>query len=184
MAHRSCVMPGPDARAVQEHVVEQQGVAGPELGADDRVGPTGGVLDHLRGHRPVEQGALGAGGQDLVEALRDDVEPRGVDAAGRERQPQVERPHLPPEERAVLVPVRVGVGGHATQRALVRRQGRPFPEVRLDERGDARVLDELHQLEQHAGRVGRPQPAAGPHPTPPPPGELASARGCEGDVPG
>ena len=45
--------------------------------------------------RPVERGAVGAGGHDLVEAPGHDVHGRGVDAAVRERHPHVEAAHLP-----------------------------------------------------------------------------------------
>jgi hypothetical protein len=65
------------------------------------------------------------------------------------------------------MPARVRVDGDSAQGAPVRREGWSFTEGRLDERPDAGFLDNLQELEERAGRVGRLQRSARPHPAPP-----------------
>src|SRR5438045_1096984 len=80
--------------------------------------------DGLRGDGPLEERARLARWQHAVEAQGDDVQAGRIAPAGRQREPDVERPDAEAEERAVLVPrrrVERGVG--APEGALLDREG-------------------------------------------------------------
>ena len=76
-------------------MIEQDRVAGFEDRAHDVVAAD--AFADLARHRPFERGAPGAG-LDQVEAPRHDVEAGRVDAAGRARQPDVDRPRSRPRK--------------------------------------------------------------------------------------
>ena len=161
-------------------MVEEQDVAGAEPGAHhaDRRR----ARRHLVAHGPVEGGAAAAGGEDLVEAPGDDVEPGSIVAAVGERDPHVERAHVGAEEGAVLVPVGVGVGGHPPQGVLGDRERRALAEVLADEVADTAGAEQLADPEEHAGRVGGEDATAGPDPVGPA-HDLVGRVGHEGRVP-
>jgi hypothetical protein len=88
-----------DRRAVEEQVVEQERVAGAELGTDD------GGVDRQRGDdggtdRPVEDRPAGSGLDDVIETSRQQVYARRVDAAVGQGHPDVEGPDAVAEEGA------------------------------------------------------------------------------------
>ena len=84
---------------------------------------------------------------DIVEPLRDEIEPRRVDAARRERQPEVDRPDAAAQERPVLVPVTAVGHRDASQRALVRGEDRSAAEVVGDEGAQPELGVEVEHLD-------------------------------------
>ncbi len=90
--------------------------------------------------RVVEHRLLGGGGDVALEPAGDDVEPRGLVPAARERQPQVERAHRAHEE-TILVP---GAGNRRVglaQRRLVDRDQRRLAEIAAHELGQPRAAN-------------------------------------------
>ena len=66
-------MSSPTAVRCTKKVVEQQRITGLELGGARSLRPARRLLDQGGRLRPVEEGAVGAGGQDVVESPGDDV---------------------------------------------------------------------------------------------------------------
>ena len=76
-----------DPRAVEEQVIEQEGVSGLELRPHHgRV--DGEMLDDGRADGPVEDRAAGAGLNDPVEAPRQEVDSGGIDASSPRARPR------------------------------------------------------------------------------------------------
>ena len=119
----------------------------------------GGVLGLALGHLVGEHRLVGPRGREAVEPARDDVQPRGDVAAARQREPQVERPHLA-HERAVLVPGAADGRLGLAQRRLLHGDQRRLAEVAGDERRDAGGLEQLEHLEAQQRRVDRQHAAA------------------------
>ena len=84
---------------------------------------------------------------DLVEPARDDVEAGRHVAAAREREPEVQRPHVA-HEGAVLVPGAADRRLGLAQRRLVHRQQRRLAEVVADEPGQPGGREQLEHLER------------------------------------
>ena len=135
---------------MQEQLVEEEGVAGSELGRDHRRLP-GEVGHDLGSDRPVEHRTAGAGLDDLGQAVGDQVQAGRVDPALGERHPHVHRADALPQERAVLVPVGAGVGGHEAQGGLLHRQRRALAQVLGEHLVEADVVEGLQQVEQRRG---------------------------------
>ena len=120
----------------------------------------GRLLGDLLGDRPLEDGALGAGRDDVVETARDDVHAGGLVAAAREREPDVEGADVA-HEGAVLVPAAPGVGVHPAQRALLDRDHRRLVEVAADRVASGPARSKVSSISKSSvGRVGGPEAAA------------------------
>src|SRR3954454_18204174 len=104
---------------MQEHIIEQQGVPGFE-DRPQNAGLAGVLLSDLLGDRPLENGALGAGRDDVVQAARDDVHTGSLVAAARQREPDVGRAAAS-YKGAVLAPPATRIGTHPPQSALLDR---------------------------------------------------------------
>jgi hypothetical protein len=109
--------------------------------------------------------------QQPLEPERDELHARGMPAARGEREPRVHGTDVLAEKGAVLVPVRqeeTPVGApvaHAQEpeRALLRRECRPFAEILGDHPIDAERPHRLEQLAQRAGRIGGENAGCRPH---------------------
>ena len=97
----------------------------------------GDAFHHRPTDRPVEDRSFGAR-VDQIQPTRHDIEPRCVDAAMGQREPDVHTPYVATEKGAVLMPVGAGVDGHASQRGLLRRQRGALTEVLGEHRRVAR----------------------------------------------
>ena len=137
---------------MEEQVVEQQGVAGTERRSYDRRVDRE-LLDDGGTDRPVEDRAARPRLDDVVEPPREQVDARRVDAAVRERDPDVQGADPAAEEGAVLVPVGVRGDRHLAERALVRRQDRALAEVLGDDVADPEVVVRLEQQVEQVRRV-------------------------------
>ena len=89
---------------------------------------------------------------------------------------------LAAEKRAVLVPAAGDVGRGSAEIALRRRKCGPLAGIRGDERPQTDPLEGLDDLEQHARRLDRPDPAgaARQHPAPERSARIDGATGSNG----
>ena len=93
-------------------MVEEQGVAGLEEGAYDRI--SGEPPNLLVAQGPVEVGTPLAGLDDAVEPFRDEVHPGRVAPAPGQRDPEVQGADALAEEGAILMPpLGAALGGQA-----------------------------------------------------------------------
>ena len=139
---------------MHQQVIEEEGVAGLELGR--RMPVTAGGL--RRRQAVGRTSRTGTVGRSRAWSIR-----RGTMSSPGASRPQGESviqmftPRMPvTEEGAVLVPVGVGVDGHPPQRPLLDRQHRSLAEMRGDRLDEAGALEHLEQVRACPWRVDGP----------------------------